>query len=370
MKYRFSEIRGEVVRAMGGDPDNIDADRQASIDLRINMVQELITLRKPYEWRKRSWYLTTRTPYETGTVSTTQGSRTVTGSGTSWTDDMKVGIMVIGGRPYPIDRVASTTSIILKAPFHKTAVSGESYKIYYDKYTIPSYISAIVDVVYDGQELQAVMKSHRKLNPVFGNPEQYYNGEVNDSIFYNTGTVDVTNGSDSVTGNSTTFTALMEGMTFRVLADGEDYTVRERTSDTAITLDRPYQGTTASAANYEINPLNTQHIAFQPFPDDYYTYKLEGLIRPVKLTNDNDISIIPNHTPLIKGALYLALKDLEDANPVKIAQAKADFEDSLALFDDEYKLVKSRRILDVDTHTSRILGRFEVEDPLDQRKVR
>lgn len=72
---------------------------------------------------------------------------------------------------------------------------------------------------------------------------------------YTTGTVAVTNGSATVTGSGTTFTAAMVNRYFQITdADGDGlwYKVASYTSATVITLENYYQGSTDGSANYQI----------------------------------------------------------------------------------------------------------------------
>jgi len=69
---------------------------------------------------------------------------------------------------------------------------------------------------------------------------------------YNTGTVTVTNGSTTILGSGTTWTTEMSGRMIRISSESEYYEFT-RTSETAGTLDRPYEGETASALAYQIN---------------------------------------------------------------------------------------------------------------------
>jgi len=65
---------------------------------------------------------------------------------------------------------------------------------------------------------------------------------------YTTGTITtLANGGTAVTGSTTTWTAAMVGRYFRVDSDGEWYKISARSSDTAITLERAYQGVSISA---------------------------------------------------------------------------------------------------------------------------
>jgi hypothetical protein len=68
---------------------------------------------------------------------------------------------------------------------------------------------------------------------------------------YSTGTVALTNGSLTVTGTGTTWTAAMDKRTFRVDGRTELYTFYYANA-TSGELDRPYEGETAAAATYGI----------------------------------------------------------------------------------------------------------------------
>jgi hypothetical protein len=68
---------------------------------------------------------------------------------------------------------------------------------------------------------------------------------------YTTGTVTVTNESTTVTGSGTTFTSGMTGRAFRI-AGRDEYYEFTYVSSTSGTLDRGYEGDTASGASYSI----------------------------------------------------------------------------------------------------------------------
>jgi len=70
---------------------------------------------------------------------------------------------------------------------------------------------------------------------------------------YNTGTVTVTNGSATVTGSGTTFTAAMVGRYFQTTNDGYWYRIASFTSTTVVTLENVFEGTSAAGAAYSIS---------------------------------------------------------------------------------------------------------------------
>lgn len=72
---------------------------------------------------------------------------------------------------------------------------------------------------------------------------------------YTTGTIAVTNGSATVTGSGTTFSAAMIGRYLQITSatgDGLWYKVTGFSSTTSITLENYYQGTTVSGVTYQI----------------------------------------------------------------------------------------------------------------------
>jgi hypothetical protein len=72
--------------------------------------------------------------YQTGTAAVTNGSATVTGTGTTWTSAMVGGVFKIEGvaADYTVLSVESTTSLTLSATYTGTTAAGASYQITVD----------------------------------------------------------------------------------------------------------------------------------------------------------------------------------------------------------------------------------------------
>lgn len=340
MIVTFSELINEVVRGLGLDSDTIETRTLDSVKLRINEAQDTIFYDSDWEWRKRSFYMTTRAPYETGTISVTQNSRTITGSGTTWTDSMKIGYILISSKLYKIQSVDSTTSIKLEAPYDETTTSGLSYKIIFPEYPLNHEISSVVAVRGHGFDVETKTRQRLQLPATsVGEPTECAMHDRTSEDYYNAGTAAVTNLSTSVTGTSTAWTSDMEGMAFRVNEFAKEYTIKSVNSATSITLKEPYDGDTGSGKSYKINPKGTQLITFRVAPNDYYFLEIEALIKPVRLVNNNDVSLIPNHAPLIRYAIWLAMADMENKNPVRMQQAQADAERQLKQLRDSYRII-------------------------------
>ena len=67
-----------------------------------------------------------------------------------------------------------------------------------------------------------------------------------------TGTITLTNGSTAVTGSGTLFADNFVGANDVLIVDGLMYVIASVTSNTSLTLTRPYTGTTASGKTYDI----------------------------------------------------------------------------------------------------------------------
>lgn len=121
---------------------------------------------------------------------------------------------------------------------------------------------------------------------------------------YTTGTVSVTNGSPTVTGSGTTFTAAMVGRYLQLTADGYWYKILSYTSATVITLEKNYGGSTATGASYTIGEVSVLPETYQLAPvfqavgeywsqnnqDDranQYYAKAERLIKQLKSDHGN-----------------------------------------------------------------------------------
>lgn len=340
MIVSYSEIINEVIRGLGLESESVETRVRDSIKLRINEAQDVVFYNEDWEWRKQTFYITTTAPYNTGTIALTQGSRTVTGTATGWTDKLKVGYIVVDAKIYKIDAIISGTSLKLKAPFDKPTTSGKSYTIVFPNQMLDPNIAAIVSVKRNGQDIACVQKSRLNTDIIStGEPSQCAMGDRTDEDYYNTNTVSVTQGSNTITGSSTAFSSEMEGMPFRVNEFSKSYTIRNVVSPTSITLNEAYEGETGVAKTYKIGAKGTQLITFRNVPNDYYFMEIEALIHAPKLVNNNDISLIPNHMPLISCAIWLALTDLEGKNPVRIQQARVDFERTLKQLKSTYRVL-------------------------------
>jgi hypothetical protein len=84
-------------------------------------------------------------PYSTGTVTVTNGSKTVTGAGTSWTANVDAGMILRVGSDSAIGLVASVdtnTQITLRDAWSGTTAAGASYTLV--TVSLPSEFTSLI----------------------------------------------------------------------------------------------------------------------------------------------------------------------------------------------------------------------------------
>ena len=92
---------------------------------------------------------------------------------------------------------------------------------------------------------------------------------------YTTGTLTVTEGSQTITGSGTTFTSKMVGQFLQVTdgTDGNWYRVSDFVSATVLTLENYYQGTSGATKTYRIGQVVDLPEEFAEAPSDYACYR-------------------------------------------------------------------------------------------------
>ena len=109
-----------------------------------------------FPWSERNTSLITHPKYTTGTVSISQGSTTLTGSGTAFTTDNAWGddnarttgkLIISGTAPvYTIASVDSATQITLNEKYVGATVSGGTYLYYEDEYDLHADFLRPIDI--------------------------------------------------------------------------------------------------------------------------------------------------------------------------------------------------------------------------------
>lgn len=247
-------------------------------------------------------FLTMTAYYSTGTVACTAGATALTGTGTTWTASMTSNagwkIKFSGfDNVYSFDYVSATTATISPALEGATNLSGGTYKLFRDEYALSSTFDRFLKngsiyVIQGGRTYNTIGELPRDqfreqfiaepMDPIFramltrvdssGNrlvrvnpPPQTAKVYVYEYIpklapmkEYTVGTVAVTNGSTTVTGTSTLFTAnVAAGQYFRIDSVGQGdsskwYTISSVDSNTQLTLTAAYSDVADSGVDYTV----------------------------------------------------------------------------------------------------------------------
>ena len=268
-------------------------------------------------------YITTIAPYETGTVTATNASKTITGSSTVFTAAMVGRKFKVSSDNayYRIAAFVSTTEITLETAYEGTTASGSSYTIFKDEYKLP----ADLDVYKVMRQLERQIALTDIDNTAFDllNPSPHSSGQPSISVLvgtkldtYSTGTVSITVNTSTVTGSSTVWTGV-EGLSkgSKITIGVYVYTVKSIDSDTSITIYEKASAT-ASASTYSIS-LDNYIIQLAAYPSEAKNIYFKYQRLPFILINDEDIPDLPDqwHHVLITGGLVWAweVKDKEES---------------------------------------------------------
>ena len=127
------------------DTNNIDAIKTFIQQRYLNICTET-----RWRWLRNDRDLKIEAPYTTGTVSVTNDSRTITGSGTSWTEAMVGAKIVINdGEIFEILSVSSATSLSISERYQGTTASSLAYSIYRDEYPLWPDFDQIENIWHD-----------------------------------------------------------------------------------------------------------------------------------------------------------------------------------------------------------------------------
>jgi hypothetical protein len=280
--------------------------------------------------------------YATGTVTVTNGSATVTGSGTTFTSAMVGRYFHVAGDTdrYLISAFVSATEITLSTVYGGTGGAGQSYNIGLaytmskSQYRIPLNVGHIAS---------AFIRSTG--NPLFGahpyvqdyiDPDDQASGEPTEmrivghtsKALYSVSTCTVTEGSATVNFNaSVTLDNYFVGKDFRVAGDLRHYTIESvNIGGDSLVLTEAYLGDDGTDVSYEIEPAGTPEVRFEQFPvGAEYTVDYRYLIRHPWLISDNEMPLFPPSLyPLVyhKAHLEILIQENESGEKIGLAERR------------------------------------------------
>ena len=267
--------------------------------------------------------ITTVAPYETGTVTATNNSKTITGSGTTFTAAMVGRKIRVASQSayYRIAAYVSATEITLEAVFQGETVSGETYSIYKDEYRLPADLD-VYKVMRQIEDAQSIIDLEPSAFDLY-EPSSQAEGSPRFSILagtkldtYSTGTVSGTVNASVITGSSTVWTGV-NGLSrgSRITVGSAVYTVKTVDSDTQITIYELISATFTGSV-YNVS-LDNYIIQFAFIPDQIENIYFRYQRIPFPLINDQDIPDLPekyHHILITAGLIWAwATKDKKEA---------------------------------------------------------
>lgn len=144
----FSDLFTDLQNRVRAQTSITATETQAKRYINIALHDMHIGNGEKFPWAERNAILVTQDDYNTGTVTISQGSATLTGSGTAWAtanafsvNNARAGgkIVINGGTEvYTVTSVDSDAQITLSSKFTQADVSGGSYLYFEDEYALAS----------------------------------------------------------------------------------------------------------------------------------------------------------------------------------------------------------------------------------------
>ena len=321
-----------ITGATGNDPSNKIRARR-----RLNIVKADIISRFGGRWpsQYREGWLPLSPLVNTGTVAVTLGSRTVTGTSTTWsTEGVTSGYKFRGpdGAYYKVASVTSDTVLVLVQPYQSPTASG-GYLLWKDEYIVyPEAISLGGFVDYQLQDIMSEtwprnMKDSFPL-PVNAELPSVYTviGRQISSSRYTTGTVSGSINDNMLTGSGTAWLANLQPG-YEITINSINYNVKAVYSDTSVEL---YQRLVSAitSSSYTAIGRNALIVRFQS-PTNQRIVHYWYWAKDYGLNNDNDQDWICEMFPevIILGAV---VKDYLDKNDVARSQmSKMTYENAI-----------------------------------------
>ena len=252
----------------------------------------------PFLWTND--FFQTVTPYETGTITATNGSPTITGSSTIFTSAMVGRRLRVGSETgyYTIKSFTSTTEVVLDQNYTGTTASGSTYSIYKTEHLLRADLDAQKRIRQSENGFALFSMSATEFDSQYPIPtgtgtsalDVYIGDAVKTST---TGTISGTSGTRILTGSGTSWTSV-EGLTrgTKVKIGTLLFTVNTVDSDTQITVYEALTANIAAATSYTI-VLDNVVVELHSIPDSVLTFYYRFQRIPAVMDADNDVPELP-----------------------------------------------------------------------------
>jgi hypothetical protein len=164
----FQDIWQDAMIRLGLKHDDTTTEGTAlinSVKAYVNDNYKWLANKYDWKWLYEKDTIVTTARYNTGTVTVTEGSATVTGSGTTFTSAMEGRKFKVTGfeEIYTIESVDSTTQLTLDNEYNGDDDDEASYDIFEDEYSLPSDCDHIVSLVQHRHPIKLNLISLREL---------------------------------------------------------------------------------------------------------------------------------------------------------------------------------------------------------------
>jgi len=340
----FSEIQKLVCSKFGFTlSDMTDTEELAtleSIKSYINIAQDIIYQSKMI-WMQKQTVISLKAKYETGTITATQNSASITGSGTTFTRDMEGQKIIItddtdGTVVYRLKDFTSATVFSLDGKYIHTGGAGLTYAIYYDEYLLPTDFGELVEIKgvdvltgYKGEGyklLSSYKESSIELlseNVTASVPSEIQFIGYAEKEYYSTGTISITKAGTGVVGVDTAFDDDFVGRSIQLGTYGKLYEISSVESALNLTINKGFGGETISGGLFKVDPTVIDRVRFCLAPSVAKRVPIVYYRKAVELQDDNDIS--PISDVLVFGGIWLYSKDNDQSHQDR---ALRDFDDA------------------------------------------
>lgn len=311
--FTNQQLKDDLYRLCGVTSSTSRTDVITAVAQSINRAQSKFALAN--DWSFLEQYqdrvdIALAAPYTTGSITVTQDSKTVTGSGTAWTKDMEGDyIRLLGKEFYEIRTWVSATELTLALPYQAASDSDADYQVCKRFYPLPLNFlrpkAREAKLTQPGSgNAQYVM--FRAKEAAFSDkmdvrkPDWFtVAGNHRRNDYFNTGTVTVstTGGVSTWTISTGTLPTDIVDREVRVAGETAAYLINARTGGTTFTTYEAYVNPTdltnvATAATYAITPKETLLVALSGIPDQRYIFSLPYIKRLPDLLAATDVSEI------------------------------------------------------------------------------
>lgn len=151
--YSTGSLIDAILRDTSHSSPSTETNKRLVVLGFINNRYARVTSSHHWDWLYQTLDSNFNEPYETGTISVTQGSESVTGSGTSWSANVVPNnVLIPSGRSerYLIESVSSTTALTLEGEYAGETSSDLDYSIVKPIYELPSNCEHVQSILVHG----------------------------------------------------------------------------------------------------------------------------------------------------------------------------------------------------------------------------